>query len=1295
MGVTRGWEASEKTSYGLVPFVFDPGEVKTQETLVKEAQQRIQSDKLLKKILGKGKGDLVRILQDCLDKVNDQLERGEDICRKAHFPLLHPFNFEDLEALAQHDFSIDIHADVVDKLLKDLVSEFLAIVWNNVAVEDVSKARMLERYNEALKERMETLEYHLIDRSKQLSNCRFAYFLEISHLRNQVYIKGIEGENFEPVEAYFFDPTDHLEEELRLQLNEKITMSVRLYHDKLMTAQRRIEDLEMQLETAGGAWRAEKKHRDKLSDSIEQLVADHKTKRILDELNKQEEREVKAWCTAWAEKHGFSKDEASGQEGGETRCEKRQHEIDMERLREALSKSQESLDEEREARRVLAEEMEEMKKMRDGAGAHGPDSKSQDEIEFLKKKISELRTESEKASQRAAAAEQELSAQSQAAESSRLALSQLQTQYDRLEQSAKDDAGKAPLVISSMGRKDTGRDSTRSDDSGGAGKGKHPGYDEGLAALEGLHRQYLDRRSTNTPTSFGRLGNIAGIGLTSEDASPQSGVSDKSRSEKISAILGDIDLSDEDLQNAIPEGSSNIHDYVQWTKALMEKKDMLLQNIEARLLDLSSEVDRQVSLAADERLRSEKAEAEATRLAEEAAQSHAARAAAEKAAAGHNADKSKLSDASKDDGQGAQTQITGSWGGGFYLLDFPPADAQVAMETELEDLNRCGLMNWEATTATVTSCQRPPLGYGSGFCPRSTFIRLFEGTRGRISRMDQLIQMAEHLKRAELLRVLRGMHQLMESTEPNEDVQLREAIFGRGISENALVAAKTGTELMQISHKWCSHAARVSNILLQRTDDIELGVHLGRRTFMVGGGGSMRPCGGAAGGGLAARERKDFSPSRQALWPWVLDQEDEVHQLQGLSNAVYLSPRSRAWEMGGELSLEGQEIPLVNLDGNTYGMAGFDSRHGPYITVAGRLMPRGSVERFTQHGYIPPSARGSPSRGNSPTRDAQQEAVVDLSVNARSWQPDVFECPQSRPRSSSRQRDISPTIREDPSHEDDRSSRQPSPSGAMISREQVGKSMSLTGTTLASSGDWHRVDKGLVSVTDKNVPSSVHEPEEDPMTGLDEAGAKVIARLRPTRGGSVTTPVVQPTLDIEEPQAEPAPSCQVVNGLPRPWSGFSGRGLKGYDRRDREVERARRQMCDSSSRNCGPMPTWTVEQAAENQRPRTAGGRHTKAPQALKRVASAGKLRSAPAHNGVLSSSASAGAIGTGLPSGLLAPRPGTAPGSRSATTGVRQRPATASCVRSGEAESLLGEGPAVRITRCQAPTPAVLSAKT
>ena len=69
------------------------------------------------------------------------------------------------------------------------------------------------------------------------------YFLEISHLRNQVYLQGLQGDKFDPHECYFFDPTEFLDEELRQQLNEKIKDSVRVYYWKWFKGQKELDDM--------------------------------------------------------------------------------------------------------------------------------------------------------------------------------------------------------------------------------------------------------------------------------------------------------------------------------------------------------------------------------------------------------------------------------------------------------------------------------------------------------------------------------------------------------------------------------------------------------------------------------------------------------------------------------------------------------------------------------------------------------------------------------------------------------------------------------------------------------------------------------------------------------------------------------------------------------------------------------------------------------------------------------------------------------------------------------------------
>lgn len=1327
MGVTT------QPSYGLEPFVFDKGEVKSQAQLVQEAQRKIKGDKVLKQTLKKHKGEVVKILQDCLDKVNDQLEKGEDICRKAHFPLQHPFNFEDLESLAQHDFTIDIHADVLDKLIKDLFGGFLDIVWSNVAVEDVPKARMLERYNEALQERMETLEYHLIDRSRQLSNCRYAYFLEIQHLRNQVYIKHAEGENFEPVEAYFFDPTEFLEEELRLQLNDKITLSVKGYHEKLQEAQRLIEDLEMQLEAAGGAFRKERKHRDKLGLAVEKLVVENKPKRILDEMLKQEEREVTAWAMDWAEKNGYIEDKGYGSleaDLQQAREEGRQLQQDLARLREEMESSQQELDDERLLKTQLQDEFQKLKELHhEEAKANSLHARQQsnpqgsldeEELEALRAQIEHLKLDAENALQRALSADQELAAQAEAAESSRRALEQLQLQHEQLADkrrfSKKAESETASSHHGSMLITAPGRQvSERRMSSHGAVKGGGDGtgfdaehaadYEAAKGALEDMYNQYQHSRQANAASRFGRLASIAGIGICAS----QGELVQDDRRDQLDGALEDVDLED-DLVEIDVEGSPGALEYVTWLKALLNKKGALLRGVEGATLKLHDEAMRHAAEAEQQRCRANEAEAEASRLvaAVGAVEAAAAEARAAAVAAARNgtgtcsrtsfggtADRVPVRDGFFE--CDTQTNITGATDAGFYLLEVPPCDDQLLMEMELEDLNACAVSSYESTIAQVRSCQRPPLGYGSGYCPRSAFIRLFQGTTQRITRMDELLHMIEKLKRAELLRVMHGVHLLMESTLPNDDGRLRDAIFGRGITESALVTAKTGTDLLHLSQKWRSQVSRITNILLKREYDIELGVHLDRRTFMVGGAAGGGAMAGGAGGGLAARERRDFSPTRGPVWQGVSEQEDEVQELQSLHTAVYLSPRSRARE-AGDLSLEGKEIPLYNLDGSCYSVQGFDNPNGPYIVVGGRYVPRGSVEMMPQHGYLAPSLQeGLVLSANSQT----MESPRNLSVKASTWRPGATECPaqqrghihHSPPSFAGEPRDDENSFRND----------------LLLSSWGLGTSgTTVTGTTVVSVGGTHCSEAGLSA--ENELPPSHATADCKAITsfgscddeGLDDAATKVIARLRPARGAPAAVNVVQPTFDVEEPQAEPAPGIH-----PRPQSGLAGRALRSCDRRDREVERARRQMCDASAGTCGPMPSWVMDQLEEQKAPRNAGCRHTNP----KRVASAGRLRGAFTEASVTPANAVAGVLsgmlaekGTGLrpatasgsrqlvpasrcaSAGLLSStlaqktsgvRPGTAPGSRGARSAAR--PSSSPMVRT-VADAGAASKPLVRI---------------
>merc|ERR1719469_1535270 len=108
---------------------------------------------------------------------------------------------------------------------------------------------------------------------------------------------------------------------------------------------------------------------------------------------------------------------------------------------------------------------------------------------------------------------------------------------------------------------------------------------------------------------------------------------------------------------------------------------------------------------------------------------------------------------------------------------------ELSIQAELQDLNACAQGNWEATLASIRQ-RLPPVG--SGQCPRSLFIRLFQGARQRIARQDALAKLCERLQRAELQQVLAGLQLLMESDLPDDEPVSRDVLFGHGYSAQHL-----------------------------------------------------------------------------------------------------------------------------------------------------------------------------------------------------------------------------------------------------------------------------------------------------------------------------------------------------------------------------------------------------------------------------------------------------------------------------------------------------------------------------
>ncbi|CAJ1344615.1 unnamed protein product, partial [Effrenium voratum] len=719
-------------TYGLEPFTFDPGPQPSQEELAREAERRVRSDKRFREALRGQKAAITALLQGCLEKVNGQLERGEEICQKAHFPLLNPRSFADLGAFAGHDhFTVDLRVDQVDEALQKLVNSLFGIVWTTVSVENETRAKSLDRFNKALQERMETLEHHLQDRSRQLSNCRYAYFLEITHLRNQLYMSQSD-EDFEPVEAYFFDPTEYLEEELRQQLNDKITLSVKVYKDRLTEMARKLADLELQLETA----KALSERDGNLDGYLVYACNKHGSKGVVESLAQLAPKEMQQWAqslpppppsaveVAEAESRSKSLEQMrqtmlqAAQEAEEERRLRQQAEQEQERLRAELA----------EVRRQL-EQLEQRpppgpappREVAPPQARHGPTTAEMDE---LRKELAKAKLLLEKERSRAAGA---------AAEAARLG--ELEEQ-----RAAREKAEKVKLED----------------------------YDQTKVVL---------------------------VEAAKETA--------------VQAVATDTG------QNSLADTAENV------VTALKQTSDEL-----ESLRSFSKSPDA-FSRQSSKRNLSKKS----TRVWGE--------------------------DDSDDFGnREAQTNIT-AHGGSFYLLEPPETEMEIAVKAELKELQECADSAFDSELGAIRKCL-------PGTCSRGAFLRLFQGVRSRLARYGALEEMMNAMRRAELEQVLEGVHFLMESDRPDEEVGLRDSIFGKGITK-VMLDETPPWDFSALVKRWSGHCARILGHLVKSHDPVKLEAHPGRRIFIPLPG-LVPSHDGGTGGGLQARQKKDFSPTRAKLY---------------------------------------------------------------------------------------------------------------------------------------------------------------------------------------------------------------------------------------------------------------------------------------------------------------------------------------------------------------------------------------------------------------------------------------------
>jgi len=1040
MGV--GWEEDKRVTvtYGLEPFEFDPGPQPSQEDLTRDAEKRVRSDKRFREALSKEKAAITAVLQTCLEKVNCQLERGEEICQKAHFPLLNPRDFDDLESFARHDhFVVDLRVDKVDEALQKLVSSLFGIVWTNVHVENEIRAKSLDRFCQALQERMETLEYHLKDRSRQLSNCRYAYFLEITHLRNQLYIKSqSDDENFEPVEAYFFDPTEYLEEELRQQLNDKITLSVKVYRERLNEKCRELADLQLELETLQALNAARE---DPTLESHLQIACNkHGAKNVVETLAKLAEKEMKEW--AQMARGGKTPQDSALEASFETSPGR------LEQMRQAMMQAAQEAEQERKAR------LEAEKSLREAL----------DEIQQLKKEIDALKR-----------------ADPGPPPVETVAPVQARNMVDPKEM---DELRKELARMKLQLEKERKRNSE----------------------LE----QLQEARASETRAKLEDYEDTHTV-LKEAQEVHQTATDDVGPTQSLTACA-------EQVVSALKERSDELESLRSLSKNAM--------SMPGSRQGSKSRMGSRQTTGLD---RTDEAELE---------------------------DTIELEDREPAEGcqhREAQTNVACAGGNSFYLLEALETQEEEAINDELEELQACMDNAWDAALGTIRACLKPPKGTGTNRCSRGAFLRLFHGVRSRLSRYDQLIEKINSMRRSELAQVLEGVHFLMESTLPDEDIGLRDAIFGKGITKVMLEETRHPLDFDALVKRWRGHCGRIVGHLVNSRANIFLEAHPGRRIFIPLPG-TVPSHDGGTGGGLQARQRKDFSPTRQKLFEGLSDYEVESPaSTRGRKHSSSRSPRKRnPWSPApsgrcsvcrsaspsSDIAIEGRALQSFAADGSPVSLARFIERRG--------LAPL----QWERHTAV--------AEGLEPTEQLQGDGLLQN-------------------RSPSARATRSPG-RRSPSTE------------ARIREARAGKLREEVLERLAVEADkWHALDLSHVQdpVTPADLPpppvSQVQpeepfkEEEKQPATGSklqipfgDAAGAGMAAARARTK--------------IEKQVKSPS-SITVGQWQPLTY------GAAASDR-DRSLERERQRWVDHTSAPLGPMPTWEYEEhATESKRP--LGGTYT------------------------------------------------------------------------------------------------------
>eukprot|EP00929_Paragymnodinium_shiwhaense_P122603 TRINITY_DN9548_c0_g1_i1.p1 TRINITY_DN9548_c0_g1~~TRINITY_DN9548_c0_g1_i1.p1 ORF type:complete len:1246 (-),score=397.08 TRINITY_DN9548_c0_g1_i1:21-3758(-) len=828
----------------LEPFAFDSDHVPSLPEWKAHLMKRLEFDQDIKGSLKTAKGELLDILQDCLNRINEQLEKGEECARAAYFPLVNTFDFGDFEAIAKHDFTIDLHSDVVDEVLKKLKGSLLASIWRCAPPENPRQAKMLVHYNQALQERMQLMEKHLQDRARALTSLRCSYFLEITHLRNQVYLMRGREATFEPVEAYFFDPCDSLEENLREQLNGKITQSLTVKERQLQKAKQIIEELEDQL---ASALNRQDLGQCELKEVLQVTCRKHGELKTVETLAEVAPKEAAEWAAAWCKEQGWvpkSSLDALRKQLEDTVAAMQQ---ELDRTREALKKAESELEQERQRLRQLEAELEQSKAATEAASAALAAKKPQQREAKVEPNVKK---------------EEDLVKQLRQAEAT---IEELRRELRELQRRAEAEAARLAELQAALAKAKAeleAEEARRARLEAETGKAAAPIAEAGVseADLQALEDYHSAKQAVRPLKSA--LGISDGLGNLTRD---------------LGAIHAAVLAEREDAAQKAKEAEEAQRRLRELEKQLEEERAKLqeeLQTLRQRL----SQAEEALSEAVASR-RSSVADAPQSPVTEREAPQ-------KREAEGRTGAALTLA---------CQTNITAHSDSGFYLLEVPPTCAEEAVREEVADLQACAQANWAATLEQIRASKLPPEGVGNGFCARGCFIRLFQAAKQRLIRHDELIAMIEALKRAELHQVLQGVHLLMESRQPDLDADLRDLVFGRGFTLQNVVHSR-GLEFTELCRRQTKLVTRIVRQLLKSRAHIELDVHPRRRTYVPGGAAGPRHFGDGlyAGSGLLARQVRDSSPTKEPLWAGLLTEEEIQDMLSMSQEGSKRRPRERA-----------------------------------------------------------------------------------------------------------------------------------------------------------------------------------------------------------------------------------------------------------------------------------------------------------------------------------------------------------------------------------------------------------------